>query len=316
MFVFKQILMTDAILTSSNITEDDHPVWDNATDYAIGDYVISTATHTVYRALVANGPSTTVADPDVEQIAINDPLIADPDPINWQVISATNRWKAFDEKPSVLASNADTIDYTFTPGEIVTGIGAFNVSANTMRVIMTDPTDGVVYDTTVDLIDNTEVIDWYTYFFAPFSALSEVVLVDLPPYPNATLQVTFVSTGGTPTVGQVAFGRVRQIGFTEIKNTGFQFLDFSTVENDIFGNLTKVEREATRLSRFSVVTSSFTNLSIDNLLRDLKGGKSAVWVGDTDSRKAAIAYGFHRDTQPLYDVGDTTLYDIQVQGLV
>lgn len=317
MIVFKQVEMTDAILTASNVTEDDYAVWDNATDYTAGDFVISTATHTVYRCLVTytvagEGPQ----DPDAEQVALNDPLITDPDPVYWQVISATNRWKAFDTKPSVLTTNADLISYTFTPGEITDGLAAFNVSGDTFRVIVTDPTDGVVYDETIDLIDNTEVVDWYTYFFAPFSALSEVVLVDLPPYPNATIDVQIAATGGTASVGQIAFGRNKSLGFVEIGNSGFSFLDFSTVQNDIFGNLTTVEREATRISKFDVIANTFTLLSIDVILRDLKGGKPAVWVGDTDTRKAAVGYGFHRDTQTIYQEGDHAVIQIQVQGLV
>ncbi|MEX1367448.1 MAG: hypothetical protein AB1Z98_30250, partial [Nannocystaceae bacterium] len=122
--------MTDAILTSSNVPETDYAEWSNLTDYTAGDYVISVDTHTVYRCLVTHTVGVEGAqDPDAEQVALADPLIADPSPIYWQVISATNRWKAFDGKPSVLTTQADSVEYVFTPGETVTGIGFFRVSA-------------------------------------------------------------------------------------------------------------------------------------------------------------------------------------------
>ena len=312
MIVFQPIEVTDAVLTSSNITEDDHAVWDIGTAYVVGDYVISTASHTVYRALTAH----TGEDPDAEQVALNDPLIADPSPINWQVISATNRWKAFDQKPSDQTTNANSITFSLTPGELVTGIGFFNVDADTIQVTMTDPGDGVVYDNTINMIDTTVVIDWFTYFFEPFAVLDEAVLIDLPPYSMATIDVTVTKTGGTAAVGEIAFGNNRELGYVELRNSGFSGLDFSYVQNDEFGNLDTVVRQATRLAEYDVVVPTLRLLSVDSILRDLRGGQPAVWIGDTDSRKAALAYGFHKSYRAIYSEGDETLLNIQVQGLV
>jgi len=127
--VIAPIEVTDAMLTSINITEDDYDEYDDATDYAVGDYAISTTTHTVYRALVANGPSSTVVDPDDEAADVADPLVTDPDPRTWQIIGATNRWKLFDEKPTVQATNATSIELTLTPGETVDAVALIGLDA-------------------------------------------------------------------------------------------------------------------------------------------------------------------------------------------
>lgn len=312
MIVFEPIDVTDAVMTASNVTEDDHADWSDLTAYVAGDYAISTATHTVYRCLVDH----TDEDPDAEQVALNDPLIADPSPIHWQVISATNRWKAFDQKPSAQTTNADTITYALNPGELVTGIGFFNVDADTIQVTVTDPSDGLVYDHTIDMIDTTVVIDWFTYFFEPFAVLNEAVLIDLPPYSMATIGVTITKTGGTAGVGEIAFGNNRELGYVELRNSGFSGLDFSYVQNDEFGNLDTVVRQATRLAEYDVVVPTLRLLSVDSILRGLRGGQPAVWIGDTDSRKAALAYGYHKSYRAIYAEGDETLLNIQVQGLV
>ena len=122
MKVIPPLDVTDAMLTSIDIPENDYPEWADATAYVRGDYVISTTTHTVYHCLVdhTSDPS---KNPDTETAALADPLIDDPDPVHWQVIGATNRWKLFDKKPSVQATQNGGFEVTLTPGVIISGLG-------------------------------------------------------------------------------------------------------------------------------------------------------------------------------------------------
>lgn len=317
MIVFPQIAMTDAILVSSNVAEDDYVVWDNTTDFAIGDYCISIATHTVYRALVANGPGNGGdVDPDAEQIALADPLVTDPDPINWQVISATNRWKAFDERPARQTTNAETIEYDLTPSQIVTGIGFFNLDADSLRILVTDPTDGVVYDQTFDLIDNTAIDDYWPYFFEPIVRLEDFVTLELPPYPSASISITIGKTGGTAAVGQIVFGRALNFGFVRIGPTAVNGLDFSFVQNDELGELTSIPREATQIVTLSGVVDTVRVAYVGAQLKALRGAGKAVWVGDEDTRKGAVAYGFYRDWRSVFQVGDRSILDVEIQEVV
>jgi hypothetical protein len=152
--------VTDTTLTASSLPEDDFPEWAVGTTYARGDFVISTATHTVYRSLTDDN---TGNDPDVEQAALADPLIDDPDPIRWQVISATNRFKMFDKKPSVQARADDQIEVMITPGQIVGGIAGFNMDANSVRVQV--QTDSILRDNFIVASEQFDNAAWDTVEF-------------------------------------------------------------------------------------------------------------------------------------------------------
>lgn len=312
MKVITPIAMTDAKLTSTNMTETDEANWAGGTSYVVSDLVQSTSTHTIYRCIAAS----TGDDPDIEIAAFADPLIEDPATAHWQIISATNIWKLFDEKPSDVCSNATSIYAKITPAAIVGGIGLFGVAGTEVTIKMTDPTEGVVYDETIDMQDETVVIDWYTWAFEPITQLPEYVAVDLPPYASAFIEITITNTGGTAECGQIAMGPVFTMGNMLVDGSGWSILDFSSVDTDIYGNLSAVSRNATRLSDFSVQFETGISLSVDNKLRSLRGGAAAVWVGSTDNKKAAQNYGILRDARPFYQEGDITLMTFKIQGLV
>ncbi|MDX5413411.1 MAG: hypothetical protein LPK02_10235 [Rhodobacterales bacterium] len=306
--------VTDATLFSSSIPENDYPAWAMGTTYARGDFVISTATHTVYRSLT---DANTGNDPDLEQVALADPLIDDPDPIRWQIIGATNRWRMFDKKPSVQATAADQIEVVIKPLPIVGGIAGFGIEANSVTVTGYSPgVTAEVFNRTIEMRDESLVVDWYSYYFAPITPLTEFVITDLPPYGDLEVTVTIDKPGATVRCGQIVIGGLREIGITKPENTGFTGLDFSYVQQDDFGDLTTVRRAATRLSQFEVLMANATLLGFDRLMRDLRGGVAAVWIGDGDARKAAINYGFYRDYRTVYQTSDHAILSLQIQGIV
>lgn len=303
----------DAELISSTIAEDDYAEWAVGTTYDRGDFVISTDTHTVYRSLTDTNLGN---DPDVEQVALADPLIDDPDPVSWQIISATERWKMFDQKPSVPSVAADEIEVQVKPSQLWGGLAGFGIDAQSVTISVTSDSDGLVFERTLPLQDETIVTDWYSYFFEPIAEQTEFVVTDVPPYGDSTATVTFTRTGANVSVGELVFGGVRSVGTTMVDNTGFTGLDFSFVQQDEFGDLTTVRRAATRIADFEVFLSSRELLGFDSLMRALRGGVSAVWIGDPDPRKAAINYGFVRDYRAVYKSSNYSVMSLQIQGIV
>jgi len=65
-----------------------------------------------------------------------------------------------------------------------------------------------------------------------------------------------------------------------------------------------------------VFLSSYALSSFDSLMRDLRGGTAAVWIGDDDSRKAALNYGFYRDYRVIYTTAEYSVVSLQIQGIV
>ena len=168
----RSVVTTDTVLTSSNIPEDEYPAWVASVSYNASDRVIYK--HIIYKAILANSSATT---PDLDQK-------------NWLSLGATNRYRMFDNVVSNVSSRTGGIEFTLTPNEVVNGIAFLNINAATVRVVVTDPTAGVVYDKTKELTGSSEVTDYYSYFFAPLADLNNLklaVFLDLPSnYPTAT----------------------------------------------------------------------------------------------------------------------------------
>lgn len=335
--------VSDAMLTYSNLAEDDYAEWSSATTYARGDYAISTETHTVYRSLL---DTNTDNDPDLEQAALADPLVDDPSPVYWQVISATNLWKLFDKKPSNLAVGTDEIVARLVNStDFVTGVGLVEVDAAEVSIrVRADPDldewflqtgtwsssgawsdavvwpDGgdpnVIYIDTHPMLDDSVVGDWYEYYFAPLAETSEALFLDIPPYIGAEVEITITRTGGFPKCGQIIVGELRDFGTTMAGGTRFSGFDFSFVEQDDFGDLTTVVRAATRLSDFDAFVPSARAAVFDRMMRDLRGGRPALWIGDGDPNKAATNYGFYRNYSLAYQSADYGIFTINVQGIV
>lgn len=318
MSVITPIDITDAMLASCNIPENDYTAYSSGADYAVGDYVISTVTHTVYRAFVANGPSSSVVDPDSEAADFADPLVTDPDPRTWQIIGATNRWRLFDKKPSVQASYAEEITISLELGEIADAIALINLNAEQVQIVVTDPIDGEVYNETFALVDTSNVIDGYTYYFSPLEYLSTVTTLAIPPYQNATIDITISAEGGVASCGQIALGRSITFGVTTPGQTGFEGYDFSTVDTDIFGNLETTQRASTRIGRYRIAVNSTRAQAFARTFNALRGGVPAVWLGSPDDRIGSTLYGYARGWRIDYEdtAANLSYLTIEVQGTV
>src|SRR5574344_114233 len=104
MKVIKSIVTTDAILTYSNIAEDEYPAWLSGTSYNANDMVIYN--HKIYERVIAGDGVTT---PDIDQA-------------NWMYISYTNRYRMFDNILYSTSERVGGIHFTLTPSQSVDSI--------------------------------------------------------------------------------------------------------------------------------------------------------------------------------------------------
>ena len=110
----------------------------------------------------------------------------------WLEVSATNRWKAFDNKVGTQTSQATSITYKITPGQVFDSIAFLNLEAATVQITLTDAVEGVVYDETIKLLDvtltGTEAeMDWYAYFFSEITMVTEVAKLGMSLFLNTVL---------------------------------------------------------------------------------------------------------------------------------
>lgn len=297
MKVIAPITVTPAMLTSSNVTEPDadYPAWNSATAYAVGAKV--GYNHENWVAAVAN---TNVAPGTVTT------------PATWTDQGANNRWRMFDDVIGTQSTSTGTIVVTVKPNMVVNSVALFNLSGNTVRVTMTDPVEGIVYDRTIALVD-AGVTNWYDYFFAPIGAKTDVVLTDLPTYGTASITLTVDAGTNTAGIGSFILGAVQDLGCTQWGATG-GITDFSRKVRDDFGNFTIVERSYAKERSFNVIVETSQMAMLERTLASLRA-KPVVWIGD-DDYEFTLVVGFFRDFTFVLTYKNKSQLSINIEGVI
>ena len=298
MRVIKSVVTTDAILTSSNIPEDEHPVWVSGTSYTALDKVIYE--HKIYERIVTGSGTT---PPDLDQV-------------NWLDDGYTNRYRMFDNVVSNVSSQMGGIEFTLTPNQVINGIALLNVNASTVRVVMNDPIEGVVYDRTKELRSSSNVIDYYSYFFAPLINLGDLdtaIFLDLPNKPTATITV-YVSSGvGLVEVGEVVYGVQSIVGRTNY-GTAIGITSYSRKDTDEFGKVTVVKRKNSKYADYDIDIDN-TNLAfVQRLFQDIDS-VPCVFIGNPEMEEL-IVYGFYSDFKATISFPTVSKCTLRVEGLV
>lgn len=297
--VIKPLTITDAMLDSTDVTEADYAAWSGATTYALADRVISTTTHKIYESLQGGN--------------------LNKDPTNaanatwWAEVSPTNRWKLFDAANSTQTAKSTSMYYVLTPAIACTGLAALNISNGTsIRVRVTDPTDGLVYDETTDLVDPPPEASWWSYFFDPIEFRTSHVALDLPSYPSADIRVDFA--GGTSlAVGVLLLGQQVQIGNAVHAGARIGITDYSRKETNTFGDVVLVQRAFAKRASIKTWIPRAQLATTYNVLASLRA-TPALWVGNTGIEPLQV-FGWWRDFDVVIAYADYSECNIEIEGL-
>jgi hypothetical protein len=298
MRVIKSIETTDAILTNSNILENEHPLWVSGTTYSIDDKVIYQ--HRIYNRVIAGGGT----------------LAPDLDLTNWSDLGATNKYRMFDNIISSVSSRTGGIQFTLTPNQVVNSIALLNVNASTVRVVMNDPVEGVVYDKTKELRISGEVTDYFSYFFAPLVSLTDLntaIFLDLPTRPTATITVYISSGAALVEVGEVVYGIQSVVGRTNY-GTSVGIKSYSRKDIDEFGKVTVVKRKNSKYCEYDVDIDNTNLVFVQRLFQDIDS-VPCVFIGNPDMEEL-IVYGFYSDFKSTISFPTVSKCTLRVEGLI
>jgi hypothetical protein len=379
MKIIRPITVTDAVLTSSNVPENDYTAFDPAVIYAAGDFVryVAANAHKIYQSISGSRStvSMTIAAPCVVNwnshglaagtpfqlsttgalptgltagttyyvlspttnsfnvaatvggaainttgtqsgvhtaVAGNNLAQTPPNVAYWIDAGATNRWRIFDQSITSQTSNPDTIVNTLTISGRADSVVLLNSNAASGRVTMTDAIDGVVYDSTFNMVSNSGIQDWYAWTFEPIVRIQDKAITDMPPYANAVVAVTLTDIGGTPLCGGLVIGQSKDIGGTQYgAKVGIQ--DYSTKQRDAFGNYTILQRAFNKRADFTVwVLAAYVD-ALENLLATYRA-IPIVYIGVT-TYGSTIIYGFYKDFSVDIAYPTESICTIQLEGL-
>ena len=295
--IVRPVAMTagSSLVTSSNVAElhttYDPLEWNALTAYIIGDRAARASLHKVYQRRVAG---TTATAPES-------------DTTNWVEVGVTNKWKAFDDSYQSQVSNADTIQYVFTPAEYVDTVTVLNAQCKTATL-----SDGLTYNETADMYGRT-VMDWYDYYFEQFVFKSDFSFLNVPLSLTAVLTLTLDNTGGTAMVGEIKMGRAREIGGVRYgARTGI--IDYSAKTEDEWGNLVITQKPyRKRMSVEMWVLNTF----IDEMHRLFSSYRATpiVIIGAGNLYECLIAYGFIRSFENVIAYPTDSMCSAEFEGL-
>jgi len=298
MRIIPPLTVTPTELTSTNvaITETE---WTAGT-YSLGDqrYVDTT----LYE--VVADPSTTDS-PTVGVLA---------NPPTWIEVGKINRFKMFDFLVGdATEQTGGNIDVTVQDTGLINGVALFEVVGATVQVIVTDDTEGEVYNSIKELTDNSAIGDWYAYFFAPIVRDTEAAFLDLPSYMGASVRVVVDDGSNDTAIGELTLGRQIQLGET-IQEFSFGIEDFSRKERDSFGRFQITERRFAKTAEFDIL---LRNSQVGASFRALAAQRATptVYVGD-ENRPETIIIGFYRDFSTLRKGPSTSEMSLEIEGLV
>ncbi len=300
-FLAQQYVLTDldsdpTVLIGTNVPEDDYDLWE-AGSYAAEDRVLFH--HRIYEAL-----TTTTDQPDIGVAA---------DPPTWLLVSVANRWKAFDAMISDATVNPGIISYSIEPGTTVTALALFGLSGTTLTVTMTDPVEGVVYDAALPLQDNSSITDWYHYYFDPIVPIDEMVLLDLPSFGGAIVDISIIAGSEMARCGELVLGTQGDIG-AALFGTSVGILSYSQKTQDQFGGYTITPRAFAKTVDFAVKVSTNRVRRIQKMLAAMRD-KPIVYIGDPN-RPETIVYGFFRSFNIVLQNPSSSDCSLEVEGLI
>lgn len=293
------ITVTDAMLTSSSLDEDDYPVWSSATVYAAGDRSILTSTHRIYQRLNAG----------------SGPLAPNLDAANWVEVGPTNKWAPFDRAVGTSAtSGADTtLSYTITPGQVVTGLALLDASCDAVSIQVMVSGETIYEKNYVPVLANDlEIGDWYSYFFESIQRRVSLIDTGLPAFSESVINVTL--TGTAPLrVGTLALGRPYTIG-TTLAGGRLSIIDYSIKTTDEFGTTTLSERAHAKRMEAVVVVNTLTVGVISQRLADIRA-TPVIWIGD-NSIESTVIYGWCREWVIEMQYHNISHCSLVIEGLV
>lgn len=293
-------VITDAMITGTDAPDSSSADYSGlvewtATSYSVDQYVLHTATQSIYRANAA------VISTDVPGASSK-----------WTFIAKNNPYRLIDGKinsPTV-ADDGFYTEFTIS-GNIVDSLAGFGISGVDSITISVS---GTSYSRTIQMQDNSGIVDWWTYYFSPIISKDKFVVYDLPAELNAVITAEFNSTT-TSIVGEIVIGTRRSIG-TAIHGSGFSNADLSRVEYDEFGNVTgKIIRPNIDTIDYDVKLDTNSIGYARNTLKSIGKTTECVWAGSNSEDDDLLCYGFYEDFSVVISYPTVSDCSIKVRTL-
>lgn len=166
------------------------------------------------------------------------------------------------------------------------------------------------------------VRDWFEYFFEPFSYTGDVFVQvgeawagSVPPDPTMTVTITI--EGANTACGVCAFGRMYEIGTTQL-GISYDLVDYSTKETDATtGVTTFAEGPYSKRISASIFADNADLQTLTSVAADMRATPT-FWnfASGTDYEGVFVVFGFFRDLSIVIPYPNNFLCSLDIEGLI
>lgn len=237
-------------------------------------------------------------------------------PLEWLPVGSSNYYAMFDDKNATQTVNPLSIEVVVQFSELVNSVALVNLDATearfeAWRADQDWTIDAPVYDVTVSLRD-FGVSSWYEYYTYQVKQKENFVNFEMPTFVGGYGRMTLSKLTGDVKLGSLIYGSLFEIGDTEYGvTTGIK--DYSTKEDDVFGNPTIVERIYKDTITARVVVEYARLLPVKQLLARNRA-RPLLWVGDEDL-DVTITYGFYKQFNFNLESPAFARLDLTLEGI-
>lgn len=298
MKIIRPLTITDAMLLSSNVPEDDYPLYGATTTYGLDERVmmVEPGTHLVYQSLQAGNIG-------------HDPATS---PTFWVKVGPTNRWRIFDTSITSQSENPDSIDISIKTVGTANGVALLNIDCTSATVRAFDVEFGLVYERVINPAATSGISDIYSYFREPITRVTDVALTDLPAYSNMVLEINMSNPGNIVRCGGVVVGQTRVLGSLQY-GAKSGIANYSVKDRDRWGNFDVVEGPFSRKATWTLRLSAGEVDIVDSLLTKYRA-TPLVYIG-AEQYKCLIVYGYYRDFSVDITYFSESICSLELEGL-
>lgn len=297
LIIIKPVEIIDSMLVTTDVPETDYTEWSIVSTYALGARVRVSSVHKVYESAsagnIGNNPTTATTQ--------------------WVEVSPTNRWKLFDTSNSTQTAQSTAMSYTLRPGQGVNALAALNVvGALTIRVRVTHPTLGTIYDKTTDLTSLPAETGFWAWCFGTRSAPPLMVATDLPGIPGCDVIVDFTGTTALA-VGVLMVGERRTVGIGVEQGASVSLRDYSKYIENGFGDYVLKQGSYAKDVRMSVPVLDAQVDEVFEYLTTLRA-TPCLFIGST-RRRLLTTFGFIQDVPTVMTNTAVSEIDFNIKAL-
>lgn len=255
--------------------------------------------------------------PSVFQSAVDDNEGNQPDasPDEWVRVGPTGRWAPFDGAATTVSESEGGFELSFRVTETFNSIAFFEIYGAALTITARLDEGSEPYFThTQELIDNSMVIDAYTYCFSPFDYIHDGIVSSIPPFRNAIVTIEIEGASRTG-VGEIIVGDLIEIGQAEY-GASHGIRDYSIIKEDDFGNREMEQGPWAKINNLQVHIEKNRHRYASRIFAELRA-TPAVFIGsENPQHEPLIVFGLLKEARGIIQYPSATLFNLEINGLI